>query len=105
MRAIVQGPRSKVQGPISASNQLWTLDVGLNSSPNLIHRPLRPHEVGRVDAVAGLFGADAVADQLGQFVIGAVAAEQRPRIPLDGGEQAVANLPFGRQTKAVAILA
>ena len=64
-------------------------------SANLIHGPLGLHEVSRVDAVAWLFGADAVPDELGNLFIFAAAAEEGAGIPLDGREQAVADFSFG----------
>src|SRR5207244_2412796 len=72
---------------------------------NFIHRAGRPDKVSRVDAVAWLFGADAVAEQLGEVLVGAAAAEEGAGVPFDDGEQAVANFAFGGEAEAVAIFA
>ena len=51
---------------------------------DLIHGALGTDELLRINAVAGLFGGDAVADELNQFRVAAAAAHQGSGIPLHG---------------------
>src|SRR5258706_8380907 len=77
---------------------------GLLSS-NLIHRPFGLDELLAVDAVAGLFVPDAVADEIGELSVAAAAAKHGAGVPFDGREQTVADLPFRGETEAIAVFA
>src|SRR5207248_10922188 len=97
-------PKSKVQSPRSLGSLTldlghWTLDF---LTSDLVHRASWTMEIGRVDAVARLFGGDAVADELSQIVIATAAAEHRASVPFHGGKQTIADLSFGRQSHSVA---
>src|SRR5439155_23476180 len=67
-------------------------------APDLIHRPLGLDKLVAIDAVAGLFVPDAVADQICQVLIAAAAAKHGAGVPFDGREQTVADLPFRGET-------
>src|SRR6476659_7765490 len=55
--------------------------------------------------MARLFGRDAIANELREFVVSSAAAEHRAGVPLDCREEAVAHLPFRGDSEAVAIFA
>src|SRR5688572_22082115 len=73
-------------------------------SADLIHGSLGLHELVAVDAVACALGADAGSHQRGQVFIRAAAPQDRPPVPFFDREQAVADLPFGRQPQAIAVV-
>ena len=75
------------------------------SAADLVHGPLGPDEIVAADAVGRGLGPDAVADQVGDFVVAAAAAEECAGVPLGGREQAVADLALGREPQAVAVAA
>src|SRR4051812_17479822 len=77
---------------------------GLLSS-NLIHRPLRLHELVAIDSVAGLLVPNTVANQIGELLIAPAGAKDCAGVPLHHREQAVADFTFRGETKPVAVLA
>jgi hypothetical protein len=53
--------------------------------------------------VSGLFGLDALADELREIRVAAAAPKDGPGVPLDRREQAIANLPLGGEAEPIAI--
>ncbi len=78
---------------------------------DLVHGALGADEINRIDAVGGGFGADAIAHEVGDFVVrargraGSLTAEDGAGVPFGRRKQAIADLAFGGEAQAVAVAA
>ena len=50
-------------------------------SADLIHRPFRLMKIGGIDSVTGLFGTDAIADELNEILVGATTTQKGAGVP------------------------
>src|SRR5262245_2094042 len=75
------------------------------STANLVHRPIGSHEVVGANAMRGGLCTDAVAYELGNFIVRAAAAQKGAGIPFTRREQTITDLAFCGEPQPVAIAA